>query len=327
MLTLAPCLACFHLGNGATLPLYGMAVMGAGKGDPAMFTATTVLLAQAVMIAASLVAMRMARQGGYWLVLLVSFLAFPLRGYLAGSPIEYWGVWPVHALDGIRAGLQSVAVPGLVACLLDGTARFNRRQGAVMTVQGVGASLSLRSADGSPRCWDIARPSSSLASVALWIGFAALLRPPARGFTNRPPPIRIAALDGRNRCDLGDIGSCHGRRDCPADAMARMDMGRWGRIPAARLRARGQRRELRTADLEPRESRSLWRAHAAVGSVAIILCADLAWRHHDNLRDAGSCQAQAAWRSLRFARRERSVVARRLGGAGWDRADRFVLLT
>ena len=84
----------------------------------------------------------MAEKEGYWLVILISFIALPLRGLLAGSVIEYWGVWPVQALDGIGAGLQSVAVPGLVACILNGTGRVNVGQGAVMTVQGLGASLS-----------------------------------------------------------------------------------------------------------------------------------------------------------------------------------------
>lgn len=186
LLILAACLACFHLGNGAMLPLYGLAVVGAGKGNPAMFTAMTVVVAQAVMILASLVAMRMASGKGYWLVLLISFLALPLRGYLAGSFIEHWGVWPVQALDGIGAGLQSVAVPGLVACLLDGTGRVNVGQGAVMTVQGVGASLSpaiggwIAQMLGYRAAFFILG-SFAIASVMLWIGFAALLRPACAG--------------------------------------------------------------------------------------------------------------------------------------------------
>ncbi len=186
MSILAACLACFHLGNGAMLPLYGMAVVGAGKGDAAMFTAMTVMVAQAVMILASLIAMRMAARGGYWLVLLISFLALPLRGYLAGSFIEHWGVWPVQALDGVGAGLQSVAVPGLVACLLNGTGRVNVGQGAVMTVQGIGASLSpaiggwLAQILGYRVAFFILG-SFALASVALWVGFAAIMRPACAG--------------------------------------------------------------------------------------------------------------------------------------------------
>ncbi len=191
LLILAAALACFHLGNGAMLPLYGMAVVGMGKGDPAMFTATTVMVAQAVMIVASLVAMKLAHRRGYWLVLLVSFAALPLRGLLAGAFIEHWGVWPVQALDGIGAGLQSVAVPGLIACLLDGTGRVNVGQGAVMTVQGVGASLSpaiggwLAQMLGYHATFFILG-GFALASLALWIGFAGTLRPACAASAGRP---------------------------------------------------------------------------------------------------------------------------------------------
>jgi MFS family permease len=174
------------LGNGAMLPLYGLAVVGAGKGNAATFTATTVVVAQAVMIVTSLVAMKMAAGRGYWLVMLISFAALPVRGLIAGSVIEHWGVWPVQALDGIGAGLQSVAVPGLVACLLNGTGRVNVGQGAVMTVQGVGASLSpaiggwLAQLIGYKLAFFILG-SFALVSLALWIGFAATLRPACAG--------------------------------------------------------------------------------------------------------------------------------------------------
>ncbi|WP_314372356.1 MFS transporter [Sphingomonas paucimobilis] len=188
MLILAAALACFHLGNGAMLPLYGLAVVGAGKGDAAMFTATTVVVAQAVMIIASLIAMKVAAGRGYWLVLLISFAALPLRGFLAGTFIEHWGVWPVQALDGIGAGLQSVAVPGLVACLLNGTGRVNVGQGAVMTIQGVGASLS--PAIGGWLAQELGYQVAfytlggfAVASLALWIGFAGTLRPACAGGT------------------------------------------------------------------------------------------------------------------------------------------------
>ncbi|MFT8540895.1 MFS transporter [Acetobacter sp.] len=142
LLILAVCLCFFHLGNAAMLPLYGMAVVSAGKGNPAMFTAMTVMVAQAVMIGVSLLAMRFVASRGYWVVLLISFAALPLRGLIAGTFIQHWGVWPVQFLDGIGAGLQSVAVPGLVARLLNGTGRINVGQGVVMTAQGIGASLS-----------------------------------------------------------------------------------------------------------------------------------------------------------------------------------------
>ena len=182
MLLLAVCLACFHLGNGAMLPLYGMAVVSSRHADAAMFTAETVMVAQGVMIVAAFVATRMARRtGGYWLALLVSFAVLPLRGVIAGHLITHWGVWPVQMLDGIAAGLQSVAVPGLVARLLDGTGRVNVGQGAVITVQNVGASLSpalggwLAQMLGYPRAFMLLG-GFALISVALWAGGASVLR-------------------------------------------------------------------------------------------------------------------------------------------------------
>ena len=182
LLVLAACLAMFHLGNGGLLPLYGLAVVQAHRGDPAGFVALTIVVAQAVMVVASLVAMRMADRRGYWLVMLITFIALPIRGLVAASVIQGWGVFPVQALDGIGAGLQSVAVPGLVARVLDGTGRVNVGQGAVMTIQGVGASLSpalggwIAQSLGYPAAFVILG-SLSLGSLALWLAFAPMLKP------------------------------------------------------------------------------------------------------------------------------------------------------
>ncbi len=182
LLVLAASLACFHLGNGAMLPLYGLAVVAAKQGDPASFVAKTIVVAQGVMILASIVAMRMAEKQGYWLVLLISFVALPIRGLVAAHLITGWGVYPVQMLDGIGAGLQSVAVPGLVARILNGTGRVNVGQGAVMTVQGIGASLS--PAIGGWMAQGVGYPTTftvlgcfALVSIALWVGFAGVVKP------------------------------------------------------------------------------------------------------------------------------------------------------
>lgn len=186
LLVLAAALACFHLGNGAMLPLYGLAVVADKQGDPASFVAITIVVAQAVMIVVSLIAMRVAETRGYWLVLLVSFMALPLRGVIAACFIGPWGVYPVQMLDGIGAGLQSVAVPGLVARILNGTGRVNVGQGAVMTVQGLGASLSpaiggwIAQGIGYGPMFMILG-SFALGSIALWVGFGAVVKPACAG--------------------------------------------------------------------------------------------------------------------------------------------------
>jgi MFS family permease len=198
LLVLAAALACFHLGNGAMLPLYGLAVVAAKQGNPASFVATTIVVAQGVMIVVSLVAIRMAEKEGYWLVLLISFLALPIRGLIAAHWVSYWGVYPVQMLDGVGAGLQSVAVPGLVARILNGTGRVNVGQGAVMTVQGVGASLS--PAIGGWIAQDIGYGPMfvilggfALGSVALWVAFSSILKPACAGTPAKGAPAVTAA--------------------------------------------------------------------------------------------------------------------------------------
>jgi MFS family permease len=202
LLILAGALACFHLGNGAMLPLYGLAVVAHKQGDPAGFVAVTIVVAQGTMILASLIAMRLAEKEGYWLVLLISFVALPIRGVIAAHVMNRWGVYPVQILDGVGAGLQSVAVPGLVARMLSGTGRVNVGQGAVMTVQGLGASLS--PAVGGWIAQEIGYGpmflilgSFALGSIALWIGFASILRPAcARPHRSSDPAVAGALAVG-----------------------------------------------------------------------------------------------------------------------------------
>jgi MFS family permease len=57
------------------------------------------------------------------------------------SDNPYWLVG-VQLLDGIGAGLFGALFPLIVSDLMEGTGRFNMAQGAVTTVQGIGASLS-----------------------------------------------------------------------------------------------------------------------------------------------------------------------------------------
>ena len=181
LLVLAAALLFFHLGNGAMLPLFGMAEAAAHQGNPAALVALTIVVAQAVMIVMSLVAIRMARHQALWLAMLISFLALPIRGVLAAHLIVGWGVFPVQMLDGVGAGLQSVAVPALVAHILNGTGRVNVGQGAVMTVQALGASLS--PALGGVIAGVLGYAASfmilgctALVSIAIWIGGAKLVR-------------------------------------------------------------------------------------------------------------------------------------------------------
>ena len=45
-------------------------------------------------------------------------------------------------LDGVAAGIFSALTPLVIADIMGGTGRYNPAQGAIATVQGIGASLS-----------------------------------------------------------------------------------------------------------------------------------------------------------------------------------------
>lgn len=110
--------------------------------DPVSYTAATVIIAQLTMIPVALLAAGFAGRRGYFLLLVAALVALPVRGLIAGLWPSPYALVPVQMLDGVGAGLLGVAVPGLVARMLRGTGHINAGLGAVMTVQGVGASLS-----------------------------------------------------------------------------------------------------------------------------------------------------------------------------------------
>ncbi|KAI8169730.1 putative MFS-type transporter [Colletotrichum sp. SAR 10_70] len=173
----------FHLGNAAILFLYGQALVATGQGDPAGTTGLTVIIAQGTMIIMSFLTAWLAGRSGYWFAILISYAVLPLRAAVAGRVIKSWGVWPVQILDGVGAGIQGVAIPGLLAVMMAGTGRVNLAFGVVGGItRQTGASIS-HSLGG----WIAQERGYSFAlyilgifplfSLAIWVGFVKMLRP------------------------------------------------------------------------------------------------------------------------------------------------------
>jgi predicted MFS family arabinose efflux permease len=140
---LAVPLLLFHLGNAAMLPILGQAMVARGTaGDASAYTAATIIIAQVTMIPMALLAARLAQIRGYWIVFVLALVALPVRGLIAGLFANPWILVPVQILDGVGAGLLGIAVPGLVARMLNSTGHVNAGLAAVMTLQAVGAACS-----------------------------------------------------------------------------------------------------------------------------------------------------------------------------------------
>ena len=109
---------------------------------PFRTTAIITGIAQFAMIFVAAIAPWLIRRFGLSAVFLIALIALPIRGLLAASFDSFWVVYPVQLLDGVGAGLLGIATPVAVERILKGTGRFNVGLAGVMTIQGIGASLS-----------------------------------------------------------------------------------------------------------------------------------------------------------------------------------------
>lgn len=141
LILLAVILLIFHWGNAPMSRLIAQQ-FSIELGTPFRTTALITGVSQLTMVFVAAATPYLIRRFGLSTVFVIALLALPVRGALAGSVSDFWIVYPVQALDGIGAGLLGIVTPVAVERLLEGSGRFNLGFAAVMTVQGIGASLS-----------------------------------------------------------------------------------------------------------------------------------------------------------------------------------------
>lgn len=141
LILLAVIMMIFHFGNAPISRLISQD-FSVQLGTPFRTTAIITGVAQLSMIAMALAAPFLIRRFGLATVFVAALMALPIRGAIAGSFSSYAVIFPVQILDGIGAGLIGIATPIAAERILSGTGRFNVGLAAVMTVQGIGASLS-----------------------------------------------------------------------------------------------------------------------------------------------------------------------------------------
>ena len=165
LLLLAGTVLAYQTANGAMLPFLAQARTAAGA-DPSITTGVMTVTAQATMVGAALVAARLASRWGYGGVLSVALAFVALRGVLACFATSWWLVVPVQVLEGVAMGLGGVAIPALVAEIMDETGHANAGLGGVMTAFGAGAALSPLLAGLAAQFLGFAAAFAVLAAVA-----------------------------------------------------------------------------------------------------------------------------------------------------------------
>lgn len=141
LILLAVVLMVFHFGNAPISRLLAQA-FSIQLGTPFRTTAITTGVSQVSMILMAVLAPFLIRRFGLATMFVVALAALPIRGALAGMFSSFPFIFPVQFLDGVGAGLIGIATPIAAERILSGTGRFNVGLAAVMTIQGVGASLS-----------------------------------------------------------------------------------------------------------------------------------------------------------------------------------------
>jgi MFS family permease len=136
------CVMLFHLANAALLPLVGQKLAAAYPKEATAMMSACIVAAQAVMLPIALLVGRTADSWGRKPLFLAGFAILPVRAVLYTlSDNSFWLVG-VQVLDGVGAGIFGALTPLVIADIMRGTGRYNLAQGAIATVQGIGASLS-----------------------------------------------------------------------------------------------------------------------------------------------------------------------------------------
>ena len=136
------CVMLFHLANAALLPLVGQKLATAYPDEATMMMSACIVAAQMVMAPIALLVGRTADSWGRKPLFLAGFAILPIRAALYTlSDNGFWLVG-VQLLDGVGAGIFGALTPLVIADIMRGTGRYNLAFGAVVTAQGIGASLS-----------------------------------------------------------------------------------------------------------------------------------------------------------------------------------------
>ncbi|MFL5252317.1 MAG: MFS transporter [Rhodopila sp.] len=171
----AVCVMLFHLSNAAMLPLSGAAVtMRAGDFANVIIGACIVVPQIIVAIASPWVGRMAGHRGRRW-VLLLGWIALPVRGVLLAVVPGVWPVVAVQAVSGISGAVFGVMLPLMAADLSRGSGHFNLCMGFLGLAMYAGAALStslagaIADAAGMPLAFLTLAGIGTIAVCVVWL--------------------------------------------------------------------------------------------------------------------------------------------------------------
>jgi MFS family permease len=142
LLAFGICTVLFHLANAPLLPLVGQKLASAHPQLATAMMSSCIIAAQLIMLPIAVAVGHTADRFGRKPILLIGFGILPIRAVLYTLSDHAAWLIGVQLLDGVGAGILGAITPLVIADLMRGTGRFNAAQGAIATMQAIGASLS-----------------------------------------------------------------------------------------------------------------------------------------------------------------------------------------
>lgn len=132
----------FHLGNCAMLPMLTLRIRALGGEDPAQWVSIAIVVLYLAMIPVAYLGGRAAERFGRRPVLMAACAVLPIRGLLCVFATDVSWLVPIELLDGLGAGLISVASPPAAADCTYGSGRTQTAMGAMQAAQSAAAAVS-----------------------------------------------------------------------------------------------------------------------------------------------------------------------------------------
>ena len=142
LLTFAVCVFLFQMANASMLPLAGEALAYSKEALSSLIVSALIMVPQVIVAIMAPWAGRRANTWGRRPLLLIGFVALPIRALVFAWTTNPMLLIAAQVLDGVSGTMLGVLTALIVADLTAGTGRFNLAQGFVGTMSGVGASLS-----------------------------------------------------------------------------------------------------------------------------------------------------------------------------------------